>query len=135
MPSPAGLICHLPYTRGEQMIRGVMAAALMATVLVGCGTTSGGADGGMGSARAKTIAGLIGVSTAGKTVYDLNCSSCHGPAGKGTTAGVDLTPHVADSVNELADVVIAGKGKMPPFGTLTDQQIADVIAFAKANVK
>ncbi len=92
----------------------------------------------MGSARAQTIAGLTGVATAGKTVYDSNCSGCHGPAGAGTTLGVSLIEPVKnDPATELADYIILGKGtKMPAFGTsLTDQQIADCLAHAKASFK
>ncbi len=107
--------------------------------LVGCGGGgSSGAD--AGTSRAKTVAGLTGAAASGKTLYTSNCSGCHGPEGKGTTSGIALAePFTNDTLEKLAGYVLNGiptaKPPMPSYATLTDQQIADILAHGKATFK
>lgn len=76
------------------------------------------------------ILALDGDATVGATVYADNCASCHASDGTGGT-GPDLTAHVGHhSESELVTVIAEGDGVMPAFAsTLTDQEIADVLAF------
>ena len=78
-------------------------ASLLAFTLSACGD----------SERAQTIDGLTGDATAGKTVWDANCTRCHGADGKGTAAGDNLTTsHVkGESDASIADTIISGDGE------------------------
>lgn len=124
----------------------VLASALGA---VGCGTSSP-------SANAPTIGGAPGASaplkpgdaTAGKVVFDQTCIACHGPDAKGVKGlGKDLVESTfakGQSDTELLAFVQKGRDPsdpantthiaMPPRGgnpSITDQQIADVIAYIR----
>jgi cytochrome c oxidase subunit 2 len=89
--------------------------------------------------RIASIAKLTGNTAAGKTVYETSsapkCAACHGADGKGNDAKKfpELAePSQNDDVAELAEAIVNGKGKMPAQKSLTDQQIADVVAYMKA---
>ena len=59
----------------------------------------------------------------GKQIYNVNCSNCHGEDGKLGMSGakdLSLTTLTAD---EQKAVIKNGKGNMPPYGTLTEQQL------------
>ena len=67
----------------------------------------------------------------GRTVYDQNCQSCHGPELKG-----DRGPAIDSAVSSLgADAVgtIVGKGKgaMPPFAQLPAALVSDLLEFLR----
>lgn len=70
----------------------------------------------------------------GQTLFVANCSFCHGADGAGKT-GPDLlrSPLVNhDEGGKQIEVVVhggRGNGKMPPFPSLTDNQISDIAAF------
>src|SRR5579862_7258078 len=76
---------------------------------------------------------------AGEAVFKSNCAQCHGVDGAGTAAGRSL--NVADlrsravqdqSDAQLEEIVKNGKENMPAFnGTLSDQQIAEVVAHVR----
>ena len=90
-------------------------------------------------------------AAAGKTVFDANCSSCHGVSGKGDgPVGAALNPPPRDftvgefkfdasgngTPGEDEDLTLViqkgamaygGSALMAPWPTLTDQQIADII--------
>jgi mono/diheme cytochrome c family protein len=74
-------------------------------------------------------------SASGASIFKTKCASCHGTNGAGTATGhslnvVDLRSAVVQghSDAQLEQVVKNGKDNMPPFsGTLTDQQISDVV--------
>ncbi|HMV66116.1 MAG TPA: cytochrome c [Myxococcota bacterium] len=85
-----------------------------------------------GAGRADTILSLTGDETAGATIYDDNCAVCHGADGTGVT-GPNLT---GESVGtSVVDTVLDGKEDMPAFGSdLTDQDVADLLAWLDANV-
>jgi len=101
-------------------------------------------------------AAVAGDAAAGKAIYDVNCLSCHGATGKGDgPVGAALNPKPRDfSVGEFkydadkngtagddADLTgvikngaanFGGSPMMAPWPTLTDAQIADVIAFIRS---
>lgn len=70
----------------------------------------------------------------GQKLFVANCSFCHGPDGAGKT-GPDLlrSPLVNhDEGGKQVGVVVhagRGNGKMPPFPSLTDDEISDIAAF------
>jgi mono/diheme cytochrome c family protein len=65
---------------------------------------------------------------------------CHGPDGKGETAtGKAMKVHdfSSDEVQKMSDAdlsaaITAGKAKMPPFKTLTPDQVKDLVAYIRA---
>ena len=86
-------------------------------------------------ATAQTAASL---DSAGAT-YKANCAICHGDDGAGSAIGARL--HVKDlrskevqdrSAKELEQIVRAGTGNMPAFGSRLDgEQIQKVIEFVR----
>lgn len=86
--------------------------------LAGCGA----------SERALAIAELTGDATDGAEVFAANCATCHGADAKSGTYPKDLKAKAQDAVG-LAEKVLGGGIIMPKFAeTLTDEQIADLIA-------
>jgi mono/diheme cytochrome c family protein len=73
---------------------------------------------------------VVGDATAGESVFTANCVACHPADG---TAGVG--PALAEEVEagdeaDLEETIRGGAGAMPAFeGNLSDQEIADVVAF------
>jgi mono/diheme cytochrome c family protein len=81
-----------------------------------------------GDGRIDDVLALEGDPTNGEAVYLDTCAGCHGEDGTGGSAegivGED------EGEDELAEVILFGEDEMPAFdGDLTDQEIADVIAF------
>jgi mono/diheme cytochrome c family protein len=77
---------------------------------------------------------------AGKANYDKLCVSCHAADGKGNPAmaksmsGLDITTKDVQSKkdDELAKVIVEGKGKMPASGkNLTKSEQADMVAYVR----
>jgi mono/diheme cytochrome c family protein len=109
----------------------------------GSSTSDGGlnADGGVKS-REQKVAALAGVAANGASLYLTkgNCGSCHGADGKTPTNGSFPSlkePSASDPVDELAGYILNGKGTgMPACATkFTDQEVADLVAWMKANIK
>lgn len=85
-----------------------------------------------------------GDSQAGKAVYDAKCKMCHGADGKGNANIAkamnvtipDLTSKETQNKkdDELKKQITDGGGKMKPV-KLTDQQVADTIAFVRSLAK
>jgi mono/diheme cytochrome c family protein len=69
-------------------------------------------------------------------LFKTNCASCHGPDGSGNTpVGKSLkVPDLTSadvqkkSDQELMDVTLKGKGKMPATKGITDAQAKDLVA-------
>ncbi len=72
----------------------------------------------------------------GQAVYAANCASCHGADGKGTATGPNLTDFAATSkVSQAAwaQVVAAGKGNMPAFGSkLSDAEQTAALEYVRS---
>lgn len=77
--------------------------------------------------RVDDINALEGDAENGALVYAANCAACHGADGTGGS-GPDITGE--DDQDEVTEVVLNGEGGMPAYdGELSDQEIADVVAF------
>lgn len=80
-----------------------------------------------GGDRVDDIMALTGDAANGATVFAAECESCHGADGTGDS-GPDITGETESE--EIAEYVLFGEEDMPAFdGELTDQEIADVVAF------
>ena len=69
--------------------------------------------------------------TTGERLYAINCSTCHGPSGKGLASYPKLIG-VADILNgDYARTVVSqGRNLMPSFATtLTQEQINEIIDY------
>jgi mono/diheme cytochrome c family protein len=72
--------------------------------------------------------------------YKQKCASCYGPDGKGETpAGKALkVRHLSSKdVEKMSDsdfgaIISGGKGKMPPFKTLTSDEVKDLVVFVRS---
>ena len=124
-------------------------SAIAAALLVGVGVAAGCGYEGQTGATPETVEGSVPTSTtettettptppapagdaaAGKVVFTTNCGGCHTLSDAGTTGTVG--PNLDEAKPDAAlvlDRVTNGKTPMPPFkGVLTDQQIADVVAY------
>ncbi len=77
----------------------------------------------------QAILALTGDAGPGMTIYDDNCAFCHAADGSGGT-GPSL--QVAIGLEEIVETVYFGDGIMSAFSdSLTDQEIADVSAYAQ----
>jgi mono/diheme cytochrome c family protein len=109
-------------------VRSTCLAALLA--LTACGS-AGGTD--AGSTRTDTLGALTGDATAGKTVFDANCASCHKVDGTGTPPNF---PALASSAKtwtkpQFFTILLEGKGLMASYKTLSDQQLANVVEYVR----
>lgn len=70
-------------------------------------------------------------ATDGPTIYANQCASCHGgDLGGGIgPALAPLDPTLTDE--DIASIITNGKGTMPAYGFLDDQQVAAVIDFLR----
>lgn len=106
-----------------------MRGVLILILLSGCGAEAV-------RQRAANVGRLDGVVTQGAVVFAERCARCHGALGEGTTQGIPLGGHFLDhSIEEAASFIISGVGQMPPQPTLSDQELADVIAFGRARLR
>jgi mono/diheme cytochrome c family protein len=107
------------------------------------------------AAAALPSSSWAGDAAAGKTIFEANCASCHGTSGKGDgPVGSALNPPPRDftvaqfkfdangdgTPGEDADLTLViqkgamaygGSALMAPWPTLTDAQIADIIAYIR----
>jgi mono/diheme cytochrome c family protein len=70
----------------------------------------------------------------GSVIYDHACAMCHGETGQGV---VDLGPALQGSDYSLTFLLMlieSGKGTMPSFSVLTQQQLLDVSTFLMINM-
>jgi len=79
-------------------------------------------------------------TAAAEATYKAKCAMCHGPDGKGATAtgkSMGVKDFSSDEVQKMSDedlsgAITAGKGKMPPYKTLTADQVKDLVAYVRA---
>ena len=72
----------------------------------------------------------------GEKVYAANCAACHQASGKGAgpIKPLDGAPLVLDAdKSKQIQVVLNGRGAMPPWKQLSDTDLAAVISFTKNN--
>jgi cytochrome c oxidase subunit 2 len=71
----------------------------------------------------------------GKSVYEKNCSSCHGADGAGLPGvfpALKASPVVTGDINKQVDVMMSGKGMMPAFGSLLSaEDFAAVVTYTR----
>ncbi|GAB4235699.1 MAG: hypothetical protein Kow00109_09050 [Acidobacteriota bacterium] len=91
------------------------------------------------------LAALAPDADAGKQVYQRRCKMCHGIDGKGSAAvarmmKVEIPALDSDAVQEqtdeeLAKVITKGKGKMVAVKGISEQDVANVIAYLRTLAK
>jgi mono/diheme cytochrome c family protein len=92
---------------------------------------------------AALLAGACLVSTAaradvaaGEATFKAKCAGCHGADGKGKEMMKTRDLASADvqkmSDADLSGMITNGKGKMPPYKTLTPEQVKDLVAFIRS---
>jgi mono/diheme cytochrome c family protein len=77
---------------------------------------------------------------AAEATYKAKCAGCHGPDGKGeTTTGkaMKVKDFASEDVRkmsdaDLSDAISKGKEKMPPYKTLTADQVKDLVGYVRA---
>jgi len=102
-------------------------------------STNANAGGGSAAAAAQ----------AGQTVYQQNCSSCHGASGSGTPGvfpPLAGNPFVTGNASDVIKLVLNGKagpltvnghsynGQMPPWKSLSNKDIADVVTYIRTTL-
>lgn len=96
-----------------------------------------------GEATTQAAAGGAGDAAAGQQIYATNCATCHGEAGMGDgPAASALNPKPTNLVEgpykhdgKWAEVVkngVPGTAMAPWSGTLSDEQVASVVAYAES---
>ncbi|HUL93394.1 MAG TPA: cytochrome c [Burkholderiales bacterium] len=77
----------------------------------------------------------------GKKLFQANCTSCHGPAGRGDgPAAASLDPRPADLAEmaghhpdgDFAWKIANGRGPMPPWKSFTEKQIWSLVNYIKS---
>ena len=96
----------------------------------GSGSGSGGTG---GNDRASAILGLAGDAAAGQTLFmssTCGTASCHGSDGMSGAATPALSMSVPNASDEqIVSTFLNGKGSMPTQSNLSDQQLADLLAY------
>jgi len=110
----------------------IIGATLALTLaLAGCGGDP------VPATRAQTIEAITGSATQGKSTYDAQCGACHGSDGKGTSVGSSLVSSVKTRTGEaFINAIIVGVSgtSMSAYGTLSDQEIANLFAYVKTTL-
>jgi mono/diheme cytochrome c family protein len=74
---------------------------------------------------------------AGRTVYQEQCAACHASDGAGNPdmkaamPRLDIRAAVAGNPDGLRQVIRSGKGAMPAFTTLTEDELRQVLRFLR----
>ena len=73
---------------------------------------------------------------AGDATFKAKCAGCHGADGKGKEAMKTTDLAAADiqkkSDADLTAVITNGKGKMPPYKTLSADQVKDLVSYVRS---
>lgn len=68
----------------------------------------------------------------GKTLFLANCNGCHvGEGRQGSLIATPLSTIKLDEAGWIASIK-DGKGTMPPFHSLSDQEVASLVSYLKA---
>lgn len=78
-------------------------------------------------------------AAAAEATYKAKCAGCHGPDGKGETATgkmMKVKDFTSEEVQKMSDAdltaaITSGKGKMPPYKTLSADQVKDLVAYIR----
>src|ERR1700684_2432591 len=87
--------------------------------------------------NANDTAWLVGLTvppppgSPGEKIYQNQCSMCHGINRAGSPPSVPALRGIEGILTdqEIAATIRSGKGRMPPFNSLTDQQVEDVVHY------
>lgn len=88
--------------------------------------------------RSNAELGLNPQQARGREIYDLRCAGCHEPYRRKdlngpTMSGVFKKPYLPSGMkasdDRVSDIILMGKPKMPASGILTQQQLADLLAY------
>lgn len=75
-------------------------------------------------------------AAAGETLFKSKCAACHGADGKGKEAlkTTDLGAPDAQKLSDadLSGIITNGKGKMPPYKTLSADQVKDLVSYIRS---
>ncbi len=79
-------------------------------------------------------------TAAAEATFKAKCAACHGPDGKGETATgkmMKVKDFSSEEVQKMTDAdltaaITTGKGKMPPYKTLSANQVKDLVAYIRA---
>jgi mono/diheme cytochrome c family protein len=73
---------------------------------------------------------------AAEATFKAKCAGCHGADGKGKEAMKTRDLSSADvqkqSDADLSGIITNGKGKMPPYKTMTPEQVKDMVSFIRS---
>jgi cytochrome c6 len=73
---------------------------------------------------------------AAEATFKAKCAACHGADGKGKEAMKTRDLSSADvqkqSDADLSGIITNGKGKMPPYKTMSADQVKDMVAFIRS---
>jgi mono/diheme cytochrome c family protein len=99
---------------------------------VACGDKDTGTGGDSGASEVDAILALTGDATAGATTFGNVCAGCHGADGASGYAAnlVEEIPSKDDAF--IVNIIINGDGGGMPAQDLSDQEVADVLAYVRA---
>lgn len=107
----------------------------LSSTLAAIACDDGGGGGSMDDPRTAGILMLDGDATAGMAVFQVcSTSSCHGA--DGNTPGTPDVKKLSEVIPEdddhvIVETILKGTGAMPSQAHLSDQQIADVVAYVR----
>ena len=79
----------------------------------------------------------VEADTAAEATFKAKCAACHGPDGKGKEA-LKTKDFASEDVQKMSDadlsaIITNGKPpKMPPYKTMTPEQVKDMVAFIRS---
>ena len=110
------------FSAAKTLPTSVASLVALALVLPACGSSSEAVE---------AVMALTGEVASGELLYLENCADCHLEDGSGDR-GPSLIFHVPKHPDRyLVRLILDGKGDMPAFNELADQDIADVLAYLR----
>lgn len=92
------------------------------------------ACGGGGGSGTIQEGGQIHVGPPGESVYLDSCARCHGASKEGAidAPALDAMRLSSSGDDSIRGLIVFGKGRMPGFGGLSDQQVTDLIDYLRS---